>query len=475
MNLVRGLNLILLAVSLTTLSSCKVVFSTDDPTDIGSQGSCVPVQADATGAFHLSFPYAADGKLSRVHTIHEEPQNPTPIAVEEDQWFAPVGFAGVFTGEGRVNNLQLCVNNICPAIAIAPANYQFQRGTENHKINFGLYDLREGRQGAVGQISIRRAAVSGGGTGTTNSGGGGVVRKEICIQRIEFDNNFLSLNDWIAVPHTGGGTTPPGDGDSELALAEESIEPIEPCYGPHLEDGPNGGTRPPGCMPPIEPPRTRFGTFRGEVRIVTRNAGVIVLKDESVPPPPPPEDCVEVPLQNNTSYDFPFRSTGSLAIAQPAIGRVDEDGRILPGDPIGFYEGKGRAYEDCFWRDGHLCPAMPEVMPRYSFYRKMDDHGVRLNFHDIAPTGTSGRVNGFGRIQLSLKRVSEAIPSNVRMDLKNICVSGVDFRTSLSPMKPLADGKLRGDVGVTVKGLGRILLTDRKLNDEPVDNTVDNN
>ncbi|MCB0386679.1 MAG: hypothetical protein KDD43_14900, partial [Bdellovibrionales bacterium] len=372
------------------------------------------------------------------------PQSVDPLT------FAPVGFAGMFSGEGRVNNFELCYNNICPAIAIAPANFQFLRKTQNHTINFGLYELRAGKQGSVGQITLR-ADNSVGGIALNEDGR--PIQRELCVQRIEFDQNSLFINEpWIGVPTNPGVIEgqPPSNGGRPLNSSESSPDYIGP----------------PEIMPPIEPPYIRFGSFHGEVRIVTRNAGVITLRDEVQPPPPPPQACVEVPLQgvengttNAASYNFPFRSWGRMLYAESVSGNDSNSGAIPIYIRIGFYEAKGQAYEDCFWRDGHLCPLMPEVMPRYSFWRNRDgDHSIRLSFHDLEQSGPT--VNGFGRIQISLEKVRKNLVDETNRTPKNICVSGLELRTNLSPLEPLADGRLRGDVVVHTRDHGKLLLTD---------------
>ncbi|MCB0365679.1 MAG: hypothetical protein H6624_18645 [Bdellovibrionaceae bacterium] len=456
-----GLRLITgLAVAMG-LSACKVVFSTDDSGGGGSLGSCVKVTSDGSGTFHI--PYVADGELDLLATAHLQNAN--------EPGFAPVGFAGIFSGEGRVNNFELCYNNICPAIAIAPANYQFARKTRNHSINFGLYELRAGKQGSVGHITLRDDNSIGGGVSNLEDEGR-PAQREICVQRIEFVQNSLFMNDlWIGVPANPGGIEgqQPSNGGQPLERTESSPEYIGP----------------PEIMPPIEPPYIRFGSFHGEVRIVTRNSGVITLKDEiqpPPPPPPPPQACVEVPLQgvengstNEAFYNFPFRSWGRMLYAESVSGSDPNNGALPIYIKFGFYEAKGQAYEDCFWKDGHLCPLMPEVMPRYSFWRaQKGDHTVRLSFHDLEQNGPT--VNGFGRIQVSLAKVQKNLANGSTDRVpKNICVSGLELRTSLSPLEPNADGRLSGEVVVHTRDHGRLLLTDDKSGIEPIDNVVGSN
>jgi hypothetical protein len=355
----------------------------------------------------------------------------------------PTLFAGQFSGQGRVNNFEVCTNNICPMIAIAPAPYQFVRGEGDHKLNFGLYNLEEGQQGAVGHLWFSLP-----GRGITPVNANGTVSNELCVERIEFNQNTLTLEGPIAVPAEGG-TTPPGS---------------------------PGGANPPIIEePPIGRPYVQFGKFRGEVRIVTRNAGVIILDDGTIsppppPPPPPPIACVEVPLDKTSSeYRFPFRAEGTLAIAEaiPAIGIIDGP-PPLPSR-FGFFEGKGVAQVDCFWSGGHLCPMMPEIMPRYSFFRSVEkDHSIQLNFMEIiAPSDLV--VHGFGRISISLGKVLKAAESTTAAGIVHptLCVGALEFRNSLSPVEPLVEGKLRGDVVVHTREYGQILLTDPTYTIDP--------
>lgn len=440
-----GLRILLNALLVTNVTACKILISVDEDGGGTSPNGCVNVRADSNGGYSL--PFAADGKLAVLRTLEPQPGG-----------FLPTLFAGQFSGQGRVNNFEVCTNNICPMIAIAPARFQFVRSENDHKLNFGLYSLEEGPQGAVGHISFSLP-----GRGITPVNADGTVASDLCVERIEFNQNNLTFNEPIAVPIAGTSTALPGGSSGS-------------------DPGTGGGANPPIIDDlPIAPPYVQFGSFRGEVRIVTRNAGVIVLDDDSIspppppPPPPPPIACVEVPLNtSSSSYNFPFRAEGTIAIAEavPTIGIID-------GPPplptrFGFFEGKGAAYAECRWQEGRLCPMMPEIMPRYSFSRWVEqDHSVQLNFMDLlAPAG--GNVSGFGRISISLEKVlklAEPTPSPGVVH-STLCVAALEFKNSLSPIE-LVDygsasyGKLSGTVVVHTREYGQILLTDPKLIIDP--------
>lgn len=423
-----GLRILLNALLVTNVTACKILLTVDEGDGTNPSG-CVNVRADSSGGYSL--PFAAEGKLAVLRTLEPDPRE-----------LLPTLFAGQFSGQGRVNNFEVCTNNICPMIAIAPAPYQFVRGENDHKLNFGLYSLEEGQQGAVGHLWFSLP-----GRGITPFNANGTVSNELCVERIEFNQDTLTLDGPIAVPVAGTSTAGGSSGTDPGTISGPNPPTIE--------------------QPPISRPYVQFGKFRGEVRIVTRNAGVIILDDSSIspppPPPPPPVACVEVPLNSASSeYRFPFRADGTMAIAEaiPAIGIIDGP-PPLPSR-FGFFEGKGVAQVDCLWSGGHLCPMMPEIMPRYSFFRSVEkDHSIQLNFMEvIAPADLV--VHGFGRISISLAKVLKSAEGTPASGIVNrtLCVGTLEFRNSLSPLEPLSEGKLRGDVIVHTREYGQILLTD---------------
>lgn len=398
----QSLCLVVLLLLVGTLSSCKVIFSTlDDDNDGNGIGGCATIAPDSDNNY--VFDFDGSGQLKRF--------SPSPPQNHEDGLFFK------FNGTAQNNNYRSCssgnsgsMEERCMLLERAPAPYQFLSTTENHEVRFGLYELSDGEQPSVGAIKISRKLVE---SQTSR------IAPVLCVESIQFIDNNLAI-------------------DKETAEEpwpfprDPSIDQNYPTYLPDELPAP--------------------GILRGEIRITTKDHGVITLKDDSSLPPLP-SNCTKVPLQASGTYDFQYISVGDLVLrsAKDVIQGASES------DQVGLYLATGKAIENCTGR----CPLDP-VNPRFEFARAInDDHSINLSIAGLRiDSGNHQKfeVPSSGIIRLSAKRILDPKTSRPVAPPDSLCIEKLKMDVSLYPFDSRAVGSLKGPVSVYLRDFGVIEL-----------------
>ncbi|MBK7844960.1 MAG: hypothetical protein IPJ71_14945 [Bdellovibrionales bacterium] len=382
-----------------TLSSCKVIFSTlDDDNNGNGIGGCATITPDSDNNYVFDF----DG------SGHLKQFPPSDFQIHEDALFFK------FRGTAQNHNYKSCtggnMEQRCLLLERAPAPYQFLSTTEDHEVRFGLYQLSDGEQQTVGTIQLSRKLVE---SQTSRRA------PVLCVENIQFIDNTLAID------------------------RESAKEPWPFPKDPSIDQ--NFPTYLPDELPAP-------GILRGEIRITTKDHGIITLKDDSSLPPPP-ANCTKVPLQASGTYDFQYISVGDLILrsAKDVVQGASES------DQIGFYLATGKAIENCTGR----CPLDP-VNPRFEFARTInDDHSINLSIAGLRiDSGNHQKfeVPSSGTIRLSAKRILDPKTSRPVAPPDSLCIEKLKMDVSLYPFDSRAVGSLKGPVSVYLRDFGVIEL-----------------
>ncbi len=388
-----------------TLRSCKVIFSSlDDDNNGNGIGGCATIAPDSDNNY--VFDFDGSGQLKRF-----SPANSTN---HEDALF----FA--FNGKAQNNNYRSCgsensgnsgtMEERCLLLERAPAPYQFLSATVDHEVRFGLYELSDGEQPTVGAIKLSRKLVE---SQTSQRA------PVLCVENIQFIDNTLAID------------------------KETAEEPWPFPKDPGIDQ--NYPTYLPDELPAP-------GILRGEIRITTKDHGVIVLKDDSSIPPLP-VNCTKVPLQTSGTYDFQYVSVGDLVLrsAKDVIQGASDN------DQIGFYLATGKAIRDCTGK----CSLGP-VNPRFEFARTInDDHSINLSIAGLRMNSGNHQefeVPSFGTVHLSAKRILDPKTGSPVTPPDSLCIKKLKMDVALYPFDSRAVGSLKGPVSVSLRDFGVIEL-----------------
>lgn len=395
----QSLCLIFSLLLVGSLSSCKVIFSTlDDDKNVNGVGGCARITPDFDNSY--VFDFDGSGQLKQFSSA--------PAQIHEDALFFK------FKGEAKNNNYRSCssgnMEERCLLLERAPAPYQFLSATSDHEVRFGLYDLSDGEQPTVGSIKLSRKLVE----SQTSQGA-----PALCVENIQFIDNTLAI-------------------DKETAK--------EPWTFP---EDPNIGQNSPTILPGDLPAP---GILRGEIRITTKDHGVITLKDDSSLPPLP-VNCTKVARQASGTYDFQYVSVGDLVLrsAKEVIQGASDN------DLIGFYLATGKAIKDCTGR----CSLGP-VNPRFEFARTInDDHSINLSIAGLRIDSGNHQefaVPSFGVVRLSANRILDPKTGRPVTPPDSLCIKELKMDVALYPFDSRAVGSLKGPVSVNLRDFGVIEL-----------------
>lgn len=395
----QSLCLIFSLLLVGSLSSCKVIFSTlDDDNNGNGIGGCATIAPDSDNNY--VFDFDGSGQLKRFSPANSQNHG--------DALFFK------FKGTAQSNNYRSCsIENReerCLILERAPAPYQFLSATADHEVRFGLYELSDGEQPTVGAIKLSRKLIE---SQTSRRA------PVLCVENIQFIDNTLAI-------------------DKETAKEpwplpkDPSIDQNYPTYFPDEFPAP--------------------GILRGEIRITTRDHGVITLKDDSSLPPLP-VNCTRVPLQTSGTYDFQYVSVGDLVLrsAKDVIQGASDN------DQIGFYLATGKAIKDCTGR----CSLDP-VNPRFEFARTInDDHSINLSIAGLRIDSENHQefaVPSFGVVRLSAKRILDPKTGRPVTPPDSLCIKELKMDVALYPFDSRAVGSLKGPVSVHLRDFGVIEL-----------------